>query len=402
MLSNITKSDIWSIWFTITSGQTKGGKDMLYKSVALLDMDSYFASVEESKNPSLRGKPFAVIGNGERPIVISANYVAKSFGVKTGMVITEAKKLCPKIIFVKADFSQYEFTTLKIIQLVEKYFPVYKEASIDEVYIAVDVVGNVSEGLARLRELKEEIKERLNLTCTVGVGKNPIIAKSACEVAKPDGFFVVEDFESFAKELPIKNVVGVGKESAKVLEEFGIETLGQFLDEKRLEGLSGFQKLKALILKEYTEPEFFKFVPPKSVGHSLSLDRHVDNLDELLEVYKYLTFGLYSKLLRGKMGTKSVSLYLKDRFGSFSISRSFVFHTNDFLLISKVIESLAERLFRGYPVSKVGISLNNLKVINGIQDSLFWAEEQRKFEKLSELDNVFFGGYFVLRGKKIV
>ncbi|MGC9772610.1 DNA polymerase Y family protein [Fervidobacterium islandicum] len=375
---------------------------MLYKSVALLDMDSYFASVEESKNPSLRGKPFAVIGNGERPIVISANYVAKSFGVKTGMVITEAKKLCPKIIFVKADFSQYEFTTLKIIQLVEKYFPVYKEASIDEVYIAVDVVGNVFEGLARLKELKEEIKERLNLTCTVGVGKNPIIAKSACEVAKPDGFFVVEDFENFAKELPIKNVVGVGKESAKVLEEFGIETLGQFLDEKRLEGLSGFQKLKALILKEYTEPEFFKFVPPKSVGHSLSLDRHVNNLDELLEVYKYLTFGLYSKLLRGKMGAKSVSLYLKDRFGSFSISRSFVFHTNDFLLISKVIESLAERLFRGYPVSKVGISLNNLKVINGIQDSLFWTEEQRKFEKLSELDNVFFGGYFVLRGKKIV
>lgn len=402
MLSNITKSDIWSIWFIITSGQTEGGKDMLYKSVALLDMDSYFASVEESKNPSLRGKPFAVIGNGERPIVISANYVAKSFGVKTGMVITEAKKLCPKIIFVKADFSQYEFTTLKIIQLVEKYFPVYKEASIDEVYIAVDVVGNVFEGLARLKELKEEIKERLNLTCTVGVGKNPIIAKSACEVAKPDGFFVVEDFENFAKELPIKNVVGVGKESAKVLEEFGIETLGQFLDEKRLEGLSGFQKLKALILKEYTEPEFFKFVPPKSVGHSLSLDRHVNNLDELLEVYKYLTFGLYSKLLRGKMGAKSVSLYLKDRFGSFSISRSFVFHTNDFLLISKVIESLAERLFRGYPVSKVGISLNNLKVINGIQDSLFWTEEQRKFEKLSELDNVFFGGYFVLRGKKIV
>lgn len=402
MLSNITKSDIWSIWFIITSGQTEGGKDMLYKSVALLDMDSYFASVEESKNPSLRGKPFAVIGNGERPIVISANYVAKSFGVKTGMVITEAKKLCPKIIFVKADFSQYEFTTLKIIQLIEKYFPVYKEASIDEVYIAVDVVGNVFEGLARLKELKEEIKERLNLTCTVGVGKNPIIAKSACEVAKPDGFFVVEDFENFAKELPIKNVVGVGKESAKVLEEFGIETLGQFLDEKRLEGLSGFQKLKALILKEYTEPEFFKFVPPKSVGHSLSLDRHVNNLDELLEVYKYLTFGLYSKLLRGKMGAKSVSLYLKDRFGSFSISRSFVFHTNDFLLISKVIESLAERLFRGYPVSKVGISLNNLKVINGIQDSLFWTEEQRKFEKLSELDNVFFGGYFVLRGKKIV
>lgn len=376
---------------------------MLYKCVALLDMDAYFASVEEAKNPSLRGKPFAVIGNGERPIVISANYVAKSFGVKTGMGITQARELCPKIIFVKADFSQYEFTTLKIIQLVEKYFPVYKEASIDEVYIAVDRVGDVlSYGLERLKELKEEIKEKLNLTCTIGVGRNPIIAKSACEVAKPDGFFVVEDFEGFAKDLPIKNVVGIGKESAKILEELGIETLEQFLNDKRLDSLNGFQKLKTLILKEYTEPEFFKFVPPKSVGHSLSLDRHVKDLDELIEVYKYLTFGLYAKLLRGRMGTKSVSLYLKDRFGSFSISRSFIFYTNDFLLISKVVENLVEKLFRGYPVSKVGISLNNLKLIEGVQSSLFWDEQQKKFEKLAEFENIFFGGYFVLRTKKIV
>jgi len=208
---------------------------VLYKCVALLDMDAYFASIEEAKNPSLRGKPFAVIGNGERPIVISANYVAKSFGVKTGMGITQARELCPKMIFVKADFSQYEFTTLKIIQLVEKYFPVYKEASIDEVYIAVDSVGDVlSYGLERLKELKEEIKEKLNLTCTIGVGRNPIIAKSACEVAKPDGFFVVEDFEGFAKDLPIKNVVGIGKESAKILEELGIETLEQFLNDKKV------------------------------------------------------------------------------------------------------------------------------------------------------------------------
>jgi DNA polymerase-4 len=380
----------------------QGVISVLYKCVALLDMDAYFASVEEAKNLSLRGRPFAVIGNGERPIVISANYVAKSFGVKTGMVITKARKLCPKIIFVKADFSQYEFTTLKIIQLVEKYFPVYKEASIDEVYIAVDSIGDVSYGVERLKELKEEIKEKLNLTCTVGVGRNPIIAKSACELAKPDGFFVVQDFEEFAKDLPIKNVTGIGKESEKILEGLGIGTLEQFLNDKRLDGLSGFQKLKTLILKEYTESEFFKFVPPKSIGHSLTLDRHVSNLEELLEVYKYLTFGLYAKLLRGRMGAKSVSLYLKDRFGSFSISRSFIFYTNDFLLISKVVENLVEKLFRGYPVSKVGISLNNLKLIDGVQSSLFWDEQRKRFEKLAEFENIFFGGYFVLRTKKIV
>jgi len=115
----------------------------------------------------------------------------------------------------------------------------------------------------------------------------------------------------------------------------------------------------------------------------------VSNLEELLEVYKYLTFGLYAKLLRGRMGAKSVSLYLKDRFGSFSISRSFIFYTNDFLLISKVVENLVEKLFRGYPVSKVGISLNNLKLIDGVQSSLFWDEQQKRFEKLAEFENIF-------------
>ncbi len=372
---------------------------MIYKKVALLDMDSYFASIEESKNPSLRGRPIAVIGNGERPIVISANYMAKSSGVKTGMVITDAKKVCPKIIFVKADFSHYEFTTLKIVQLVEKYFPVYKEASIDEMYIALDSVEN---GINRLISLKEEIKEKLSLKCTIGVGQNPIVAKSACEVAKPDGFFVVDDFYEFAKSLPIKNVSGIGKESMKLLEEFKIETLGEFLKEKKIDGVGSFQKLKTLILKEYTEPEFFKFVPPKSVGHSLSLDKHAKDLNELIEVYKYLTFGLYAKLLRGRLGAKSVSLYLKDRFGSFSISRSFIYYTNDFFLISKVVENLVEKLFRGYPVSKIGISLNNLRVIDGVQSTLFWDDYQKRFERLSELENVFFAGYFVLKGKKIV
>jgi len=371
---------------------------VIYRKVALVDMDSYFASVEGVKNPILKRRPLAVVGGGKNPIVLSANYLAKIHGVKTGMIYSEAKKLCKNILFVKADYPQYEFTTLKLLEIIENFFPVYKEASIDEVYIAVDVF---EDGVEKLKILKDEIKLRLGLSCTIGVGPNPVIAKSACEIAKPDGFLVVDDLNEFAKQLPIKDIPGVGKKSQKVFKEIGIETLEDFLKNG---GIS--EKLRELVLKEYTEPEFFKHVPPKSIGHSLSLDKEIKSFEELYAVFNYLLFGIYSKLIRGRYGAKNVALYIKDRFGAFSLSHNLAVHTNDFFLLSKVVEDIAKKLYRNYPISKIGISLNNLKIIDSVQCSLFWEEYQRKYEKLAAvgngLNNTFLSGYFILKSKKII
>jgi len=192
----------------------------VYKLVALLDMDSYFASIECAKNPALRNRPIAVIGIGEKTVITSANYLARSYGIKTGMNIKEAKKLCPKIIFLKADFPYYELTTLKIAQIIEKYFPVYKEASIDEFYIALD---NVDSPIKRLGMLKDEIYESYSLKCTIGVGCNPYIAKLLAR-SQTDGFLVVDDVDSFSKGVDISKVLGIGKSTKHVLDELGIQT----------------------------------------------------------------------------------------------------------------------------------------------------------------------------------
>jgi len=369
----------------------------VYKLVALLDMDSYFASIECAKNPALRSRPIAVIGIGEKTVITSANYLARSYGIKTGMNIEEAKRLCNKIIFLKADFPYYELTTLKIAQIIEKYFPVYKEASIDEFYIALD---NVDFPIKRLGMLKDEIYEKLSLKCTIGVGCNPYIAKTACEVSKPDGFLVVDDVDSFSKGVDISKVLGIGKSTKHVLDELGIQTLWEFLHSKDCGMLD---TLKMSILKTYTESEFFRVELPKSMGHILTLDTSIRSLDEIIEIGKYLLFGLYAKLVRFKMGTKSISVYLKLSNGSFfSTSKSIGNFSNDYVLISKVIEQMYGKLYTSGSVVKIGISLQQLKYLGGFQCSLFWEDELRKFEKIAQLDNVHLGGFYTLKNKKVV
>lgn len=369
----------------------------VYKLVALLDMDSYFASIECAKNPALRSRPIAVIGIGEKTVITSANYLARSYGIKTGMNIKEAKKLCPKIIFLKADFPYYELTTLKIAQIIEKYFPVYREASIDEFYIALD---NVDFPIRRLELLKDEIYEKLSLKCTIGVGCNPHIAKTACEVSKPDGFLVVDDVDLFSKSVDISKVLGIGKNSKHVLEELGVQTLWEFLHSK---DCGMFDTLRMSILKTYTESEFFRAELPKSMGHILTLDRSINSFDEIIEIGKYLLFGLYVKLVRYKMGTKSISVYLKLSNGSFfSTSKSIGNFCNDYILISKIMEQMYRTLYLSGSVVKIGVSLQQLKYLDGFQSSLFWEDELRKFEKIAQLNDIHLGGFYTLRNKKVV
>lgn len=368
-----------------------------YRRVALLDMDSYYASIECARNPFLRKKPVAVIGTGEKTVVTSANYLAKRYGVKTGMTIPEARKACPTVVFVKADFSYYEFTTLKIAQIIERYFPVYKEASIDEFYIPLDPV---CDPISRLRSLKDEIRERLGLTCTVGVGCNPIVAKAACEVSKPDGFLVVDHLEDIAEHVTVDAVPGIGSRLKTVVESLGLKTLGDFLafagpmpDDLIL--------LKGLIRKEYTEGEFFRIVPPKSMGHYLTLDRVGTSFDELFEIENYLLFGIYSKLLRWKMGAKVLSVMFRHSDGTHvATSRSFGVHVTEFVSIKRVLEDLLRKLWDGRSFVKVGLTLSGLKLLGWHQPSLFWEELEERFRRLAQLENLYVGGFVTLRSKR--
>ncbi len=370
--------------------------------IALIDMDNYFASVEIARNPFLIGKPVAVIGLGKKTVVTSANYLAKVFGVKIGTTPQEAIKLCPGIVLVKADFGEYEKTSLRIYEIINKYFPIIKEASVDEFYVDCLAVENYVE---RLRDVKNDIREEIGITCSIGVGPNPLIAKMSSEVEKPDGFVVVDNVEDFLKTRSVSDIPGIGKVGKEMLSKIveNAYELTQLCDTELLRygGNSLLALARGVNAKSYNRKLFFSTEPPKSIGHSITLDKPVKSFSELLEIVDYLFYCAYVRMIRGELKTKGLSLYLKDFLGnSLSISKSLSIHSDDYYLLEKVLKDLLKKLYNGNKIAKIGVSLINLKKLDFDQIGLFWENERMK--KIAQISDVKPGSFWTLGNYKML
>jgi DNA polymerase-4 len=181
--------------------------------IVCVDMDAFFASVEQRDNPALRGKPIAVTGGGERTVITTSSYEARAYGVKTGMTVYEAKKLCPHIILVVGNNRKYAEICVKLQEICLRFTPDTETYSIDEIFL--DITGshhlfNGPENLARA--IKGAVRRELGITCTVGIGPNVLIAKLASDLAKPDGLrWITKDMApSVLEALPVKKLWGIG------------------------------------------------------------------------------------------------------------------------------------------------------------------------------------------------
>ncbi len=370
--------------------------------IALIDMDNYFASVEIARNPFLISKPVAVIGLGKKTVVTSANYLAKMFGVKIGTTPQEAIKLCPNIVLVKADFGEYERTSLRIYEIINKYFPIIKEASVDEFYVDCLAIENYIE---RLKDVKNDIREEIGITCSIGVGPNPLIAKMASEVEKPDGFVVVNDVEEFLKTRSVSDIPGIGKVGKEMLSKI-VENAYEFsqLSDSALLRYGGNSLLalsRGLTTNSYNRKVFFSIEPPKSIGHSITLDKPVKSFNELFDILEYLFYCAYIRMVRGELKTKGLSLYLKDFLGnSLSISKSLSIHNDDYYLLQKVLKELLKKLYSGNKIVKIGVSLINLKKLDFDQIGLFW--ENEKMKKIAQISDVKPASFWTLGNYKIL
>ncbi len=188
--------------------------------IVCVDMDAFFASVEQQDNPRLRGKPIAVTGAGERTVITTSSYEARAYGVKTGMTVYEAKKLCPHIILVVGNNQKYAEVCARLEEICLRFTPDTEIYSIDEVFL--DITGshhlfNGPENLARA--IKATVKSELGITCTVGIGPNVLIAKLASDLAKPDGLrWIDEDaIPSVLETLPVKKLWGIGSHTEEKL-----------------------------------------------------------------------------------------------------------------------------------------------------------------------------------------
>src|ERR1700749_2330747 len=244
------------------------------RKIVHIDMDAFYASVEQRDDPGLRGKPVIVAWKGNRSVVCAASYEARRFGVRSAMPAFRAERLCPEGIFIPPDFTRYRAVSQSTREIFKRHTDLIEPLSLDEAYL--DVTENKT-GLPTAtrvaRAIREQIREELKLTASAGVAPNKFLAKIASDWRKPDGLFVIqpEDLDTFLPPLPIGRIPGVGKVTEKRLEELGIKTVGDLrnLELHVLEGRFGRYGLR---LYELTRGIDHSAVVPNRPTQSISAE----------------------------------------------------------------------------------------------------------------------------------
>src|SRR5271163_2684908 len=200
---------------------------MTVRKIVHIDMDAFYASVEQRDDPNLRGKPVVVAWRGARSVVCAASYEARTFGVRSAMPAIRAERLCPTAIFVPPDFTRYRAVSREVRAIFQRHTDLIEPLSLDEAYL--DVTENKAALPTATRvasAIRKEIREELNLTASAGVAPNKFLAKIASDWKKPDGLFVIqpEEINSFLSPLPVGRLPGVGKVTEEKLKTMAIET----------------------------------------------------------------------------------------------------------------------------------------------------------------------------------
>ena len=203
---------------------------MSIRKIVHVDLDAFYASVEQRDNPELRGKPVVVAWKGKRSVVCAASYEARRFGVRSALAATYAERLCPQAVFVAPDFSRYRAVSRAVRDIFLRHTDLMEPLSLDEAYL--DVTENKT-GLATATKvaitIRQQIREELNLTASAGVAPNKFLAKIASDWRKPNGLFVIQpaEVEEFLTPLPVSRISGVGKVTEEKLAKLGLRTVGE-------------------------------------------------------------------------------------------------------------------------------------------------------------------------------
>jgi DNA polymerase-4 len=200
------------------------------RKIVHVDMDAFYASVEQRDNPELRGQPVVVAWRGKRSVVCAASYEARRFGVRSAMAATHAERLCPQAVFVPPDFIRYRAVSRAVREIYLRHTDLIEPLSLDEAYL--DVTENKT-GIATATKvastIRQQIREELNLTASAGVAPNKFLAKIASDWRKPNGLFVIQpaEVEDFLRTLPVGRIPGVGKVTEQKLAVLGLRLVGE-------------------------------------------------------------------------------------------------------------------------------------------------------------------------------
>lgn len=337
------------------------------RKIIHVDMDAFYASVEQMDNPELRGKPIAVGGGGIRGVVSAASYEARKFGVRSALSGVLAKKYCPDLIFVRPRFDRYKEISNKIRKIFLDYTDLVEPLSLDEAYLDVteNKKGNPSATLIA-QEIRRRIYEEVGLTASAGISINKFIAKVASDYNKPNGQKTINPDEviAFLEQLPIKKFYGVGKVTTEKMYQLGIFT-GADLKEKTLEflekhfGKSGTYYY--FIVRGIHNSEVKPERTAKSVATEHTFRENLTSEIFMLEKLEMIADELENRLKRYNIAGKTVTLKIK--YSDFSLqtrSKTLPYFISDKSLLFDAAKELLYQEKMKESVRLLGISLNNL------------------------------------------
>ena len=363
------------------------------------DMNCFYASVEMMLDPSLRGKPVAVCGSTENRhgIVLAKSELAKKAGVKTGMVNWEARQLCPGLIMVKPQYDQYLKYSELARNIYQRYTDQVEPYGMDECWL--DVTGSYrvcGDGMKIAESIRQEIKEELGLTVSIGVSYNKIFAKLGSDMKKPDAVTEIpkDSFQEKVWPLPASDLLFVGRATAAKFDKYGIHTIGdiaatdpEFL--RRLLGVNGLQLWKYAAGKDDTPVMHKDFVSPiKSVGHGITCVADLLDDEEVWKVMLELSQDIGHRLRLHKLKATGVQISIRSNdLGYRQFQAPLSLSTQSPMMIAKKAHAIIQSNYRwSTPVRAVTVRAINL-VPQGVPEQIDLFTDMRCVEKAEKLDD---------------
>lgn len=384
------------------------------RTILHVDMDAFYASIEERDHSELQGLPIIVGGRAEhRGVVSAANYPARKFGVHSAMPMKTARQLCPQAHFFPVRMSAYAEVSQSIQKIFRRYTPLVEPLSLDEAFL--DVTGSqllFGNGREIATAIKQEVRQSLQLIASVGVAPNKFLAKIASDADKPDGLVVVEPdkIQEFLDPLPVSRVWGIGKVATQRFNRCGIQTIAQLrgLDLKVLTELFGEQGAHLWQLAQGLDDR--AVVPEKqakSISHETTFSSDVNDLEILRTILMGLVDDVARRLRKNKMRGKTIQLKIRyDDFSTFTRSMTVAQPTD----VTREIEESALLLLdqklpdRPLSIRLIGVGVTGFQSGSQQQKSLFDEEDQQKFSRLDQVKDQIasrFGSDSIIRGNRI-
>lgn len=347
------------------------------KIILHVDMDAFFASVEQIDNLKLKGKPVIVGGISERGVVSTCSYEARKYGVRSAMPIFMAQKLCPQGVYLKVRYGRYKEISNKIFDIFKEVTELVEPLSIDEAFLDITDNTRFKSGMAAAQYIKERVYRQLGLTLSIGISYNKFLAKLASDWNKPNGIMTITEdmIPEILRPLPISKIFGLGKKSVSKLNNMGLFKIEDlyplprqfFVEYFGKQGIDIYERIRGIDKRELKVNR-----DRKSYGRETTLKFNTDDKDEIRKYINDFCMEISEYLKKNNIFIKTITVkYKSSLFENHTRSKTLGYYTNDFKVIFNVANDILKEEKFSSSIRLIGVTVTSIKEVELEQLTLF-------------------------------